>query len=63
MIEMGVGQQHRIDRGRIELERLGIRAFGLATALEHAAIDQHARSLQVTRWQDPVTCLAAPWQL
>src|SRR5258708_25452274 len=40
VVEMGVGQEHRIQAGRIERERNPVANGFIWAALEHAAIDQ-----------------------
>jgi hypothetical protein len=62
MVDMRVGQHHRIDLARIEAEGPGVQPFQRARSLEQAAIDQHPRVAQVNSWQDPVTVRAAPWK-
>jgi hypothetical protein len=42
MIEMGVGQKHDVDAGRIETEGMPVLLFQFAAALIEAAIDQNA---------------------
>lgn len=42
MIQVGVGQEHKVDALGRKSERRGIVLVELATALEQAAIDQHA---------------------
>ncbi len=42
MVEVGMGQEHEVDRRRLEAEGLGIVLGKLAAALEHAAIDEDA---------------------
>src|SRR5690606_39162301 len=42
VIQMGMREQHGIDAGRIEFERIRITGLDLAAALEQAAIDEHA---------------------
>ena len=44
MIDMGVGEENRVDPGRIEGEGLMIERFERARALEHAAIDEQPPS-------------------
>lgn len=44
MIEMGMREQQKIDRGRIEAEGFGILLPKLASALEETAIDQDSAS-------------------
>ena len=43
MVDMRVGQHHRIDLARIEAEGPGVQPFQRARSLEQAAIDQHPR--------------------
>jgi len=45
MIDVGVGQQYEIERGRIESETRAVLAVGLAPALEHAAVDQETQAV------------------
>ena len=47
MVEMGVGEQHHVDRLRIEAEGLGVVLGELAAALEQAAIDQDALARRI----------------
>ena len=42
MIEMGVGQEHKVDALGRKAERRGIIGVEFAAALKQAAIDQHA---------------------
>ena len=42
MIEMGVGQKHDVDAGRIETEGMPVLLFQFAAALKQSAIDQNA---------------------
>ena len=42
MIEMGVGEQDRVDRARIEAEIMRVHRALFAPALEQAAIDEYA---------------------
>lgn len=46
MVDMGVGQDHRVDLLRIEGKVLAIQGFQAARSLEQAAIDQHPRAAQ-----------------
>lgn len=41
MIEMGMGEEKRVDGRNVEAERLRIRLFRLHATLKHAAVDQH----------------------
>ena len=60
MIEMGMGQEHKIDRARVKSERDGILLLKLTTALEQAAIDQDAppRHFQEMTGAGDVLCRA-----
>jgi hypothetical protein len=51
MIEMGMGEQQRVDRGGVEAERRGVLQFEVVRALKGAAVDQNA----LTRDLDEVT--------
>ena len=42
MVEMGVGQQQRVDRRRVEAERRRVFVVEVAAALEEAAVDENA---------------------
>jgi hypothetical protein len=44
VIDVGVAQDHRIEQGGIERESVEIARLGLATALDHAAVEQYAMS-------------------
>lgn len=56
VIQVGMGQDHRMDRCGIERERLFVGLFLLAAPLAHAAFEQHAAALagfeQVARTGD-----------
>jgi hypothetical protein len=43
MVDVGVGQHHRIDLAWVEAEGAGVQALERTRALEHPAIDQHSR--------------------
>jgi hypothetical protein len=42
VVEVGVGQQHEIDVGRIEAERLRVLIVKLAPQLKQTTVDQEA---------------------
>ena len=42
MVDVGMGQDHRVDLGRIEPERAGVQPLQRARALEQPAVDQNA---------------------
>src|SRR2546421_686313 len=42
VVEMGVGEEDKIDGSRLETEGLGVLVLKLAASLKHAAIDQDA---------------------
>ena len=46
MVEVGVGQHHRIERRHIEIKRAVVQRFQRARPLKHAAIDQNALTAQ-----------------
>jgi hypothetical protein len=49
MVNVGVGQQNKIDRGRIERKTLVVSDRGIATALNHAAVDQKSRACSINQ--------------
>ncbi len=62
VVEVRVGEQHEVDRRRIEAERLCVLLLDLAPALVQAAIDEHAaiRALEEVAGAG-VTPRSAPW--
>jgi hypothetical protein len=60
VVDVGMGQQHKVDAARVKAEGLLVVLLGAVAALGHAAVDQKAAIPQLPRKQEPVTVCAAP---